>query len=154
MPLGPRLVLTASATAINVTKSQHLNHSIKICIFIGESSNYLIHNKSTANWSIPLKWKSYWDVFLIKLSICLCVLWFFLLLFHTHNLKIFINFIVKSDISTACSRTEKWFGIGFDLTIFLRSMQSFWYLQMRAFRKHTNTPTFRLSAMPYPLAIG
>lgn len=107
MPLGPRLVLTASATAINVTKSQHLNHSIKICIFIGESSNYLIHNKSTANWSIPLKWKSFWDVFLIKLSICLCVLWFFLLLFHTHNLKIFINFIVKLDISTACSRIEK-----------------------------------------------
>lgn len=71
MPLGPRLVLTASATAINVTKSQLLNHSIKICISIGESSNYLIHNKSTANWSIPLKWKSFWDVFLIKLSICL-----------------------------------------------------------------------------------
>lgn len=71
MPLGPRLVLTASATAINVTKSQLLNHSIKICIFIGEYSNYLIHNKSTANWSIPLKWKSFWDVFLIKLSICL-----------------------------------------------------------------------------------
>lgn len=71
MPLGPRLVLTASATAINVTKSQLLNHSIKICIFIGESSNYLIYNKSTANWSIPLKWKSFWDVFLIKLSICL-----------------------------------------------------------------------------------
>lgn len=71
MPLGPRLVLTASATAINVTKSQLLNHSIKICIFVGESSNYLIHNKSTAKWSIPLKWKSFWDVFLIKLSICL-----------------------------------------------------------------------------------
>lgn len=110
MPLGPRLVLTASATAINVTKSQLLNHSIKICIFISESSNYLIHNKSTANWSNPLEMEiflSFWDVFLIKLSICLCVLWFFLLLFHTHNLKIFINFIVKLDISTACSRIEK-----------------------------------------------
>lgn len=74
MPLGPRLVLTASATAINVTKSQLLNHSIKICIFVGESSNYLIHNKSTANWSNPLKMEiflSFWDVFLIKLSICL-----------------------------------------------------------------------------------
>lgn len=74
MPLGPRLVLTASATAINVTKSQLLNHSIKICIFIGESSNYLIHNKSTANWSNPLEMEiflSFWDVFLIKLSICL-----------------------------------------------------------------------------------
>lgn len=71
MPLGPRLVLTASATAINVTKSQLLNHSIKTCLSIGESSNYLIHNKSTANWSIPLKWKSFWNVFLIKLSICL-----------------------------------------------------------------------------------
>lgn len=74
MPLGPRLVLTASATAINVTKSQLLNHSIKICIFVGESSNYLIHNKSTANWSNPLEMEiflSFWDVFLIKLSICL-----------------------------------------------------------------------------------
>lgn len=74
MPLGPRLVRTASATAINVTKSQLLNHSIKICIFIGESSNYLIHNKSTANWSNPLEMEiflSFWDVFLIKLSICL-----------------------------------------------------------------------------------
>lgn len=74
MPLGPRLVLTASATAINVTKSQLLNHSIKICIFISESSNYLIHNKSTANWSNPLEMEiflSFWDVFLIKLSICL-----------------------------------------------------------------------------------
>lgn len=74
MPLGPRLVLTASATAINVTKSQLLNHSIKICIFIGESSNCLIHNKSTANWSNPLEMEiflSFWDVFLIKLSICL-----------------------------------------------------------------------------------
>lgn len=74
MPLGPRLVLTASATAINVTKSQLLNHSIKICIFIGEYSNYLIHNKSTANWSNPLEMEiflSFWDVFLIKLSICL-----------------------------------------------------------------------------------
>lgn len=74
MPLGPRLVLTASATAINVTKSQLLNHSIKICIFIGESNNYLIHNKSTANWSNPLEMEiflSFWDVFLIKLSICL-----------------------------------------------------------------------------------
>lgn len=74
MPLGPRLVLTASATAINVTKSHLLNHSIKICIFVGESSNYLIHNKSTANWSNPLEMEiflSFWDVFLIKLSICL-----------------------------------------------------------------------------------
>lgn len=74
MPLGPRLVLTASATAINVTKSQLLNHSIKICIFVGESSNYLIHNKRTANWSNPLEMEiflSFWDVFLIKLSICL-----------------------------------------------------------------------------------
>lgn len=74
MPLGPRLVLTASATAINVTKSQLLNHSIKICIFVGEYSNYLIHNKSTANWSNPLEMEiflSFWDVFLIKLSICL-----------------------------------------------------------------------------------
>lgn len=74
MPLGPRLVLTASATAINVTKSRLLNHSIKICIFVGESSNYLIHNKSTANWSNPLKMEiflSFWDVFLIKLSICM-----------------------------------------------------------------------------------
>lgn len=74
MPLGPRLVLTASATAINVTISQLLNHSIKICIFVGESSNYLIHNKSTANWSNPLEMEiflSFWDVFLIKLSICL-----------------------------------------------------------------------------------
>lgn len=74
MPLGPRLVLTASATAINVTKSQLLNHSIKICIFVGESSNYLIHNKSTANWSNPLEMEiflSFWDVFLIKLSICM-----------------------------------------------------------------------------------
>lgn len=86
MPLGPRLVLTASATAINVTKSQLLNHSIKICIFISESSNYLIHNKSTANWSNPLEMEiflSFWDVFLIKLSICLCVLWFFLLFSYT-----------------------------------------------------------------------
>lgn len=42
--------------------------------FIGESSNYLIHNKSTANWSNPLEMEiflSFWDVFLIKLSICL-----------------------------------------------------------------------------------
>lgn len=108
MPLGPRLVLTASATAINVTKSQLLNHSIKICIFIGESSNYLIHNKSTANWSIPLKWKSFWDVFLIKLSICLfmCSMVLSTVISYT-QLKIFINFIEKLDISTACSRIEK-----------------------------------------------
>lgn len=111
MPLGPRLVLTASATAINVTKSQLLNHSIKICIFIGESSNYLIHNKSTANWSNTLEMEiflSFWDVFLIKLSICLfmCSMVLSTVISYT-QLKIFINFIVKLDISTACSRIEK-----------------------------------------------